>query len=82
MQRGKKLYFIEAKSSCPRQIAGSIPTGEKERKLLAYQKFVQHETSALNRIFTNNGIDNTLIYTDKDYVKPLMQLFKKRESKR
>lgn len=48
----------------------------------AYQKFVQHETSALNRIFTNNGIDNTLIYTDKDYVKPLMQLFKKRESKR
>lgn len=45
-------------------------------------KFVQHETSALNRIFTNNGIDNTLIYTDKDYVKPLMQLFKKRESKR
>lgn len=47
----------------------------------AYQKFVQHETSALNRIFTNNGIDNTLIYTDKDYVKPLMQLFKKENQK-
>ena len=36
----------------------------------------------LNKIFANNGIDNTLIYTDADYVKPLMQLFKKRESRR
>lgn len=47
LQRGKKLYFIEAKSSCPRQIAGSIPTGEKERKLLAYQKFVQEIVSKM-----------------------------------
>ena len=48
----------------------------------AYQKYVQHETSSLNRVFANNGIDNTWIYTDEDYVKPLMQLFKRRESRK
>lgn len=48
----------------------------------AYQKYVQHETAALNHAFANNGIDNTLIFTDEDYVKPLMQLFKRRESRK
>lgn len=48
----------------------------------AYQKYVQHATTTLNKTFTNNGVDNTLIYTDEDYVKPLMQLFKRRESRR
>ena len=48
----------------------------------AYQKYVQHETTALNKTFVNNGVDNTLIYTDEDYVKPLMQLFKRRGSRR
>ena len=48
----------------------------------AYQKYVQHATISLNKAFANNGIDNTLIYTDEDYVKPLMQLFKRRESRR
>lgn len=48
----------------------------------AYQKYVQHATTTLSKIFANNGVDNTLIYTDEDYVKPLMQLFKRRESRR
>lgn len=48
----------------------------------AYQKFVQHETTKLSKTFANNGVDNTLIYTDEDYVKPLMQLFKRREARR
>ena len=48
----------------------------------AYQKFVQHETTKLSKTFASNGVDNTLIYTDEDYVKPLMQLFKRRESRR
>ena len=48
----------------------------------AYQKYVQHSTTALSKTFANNGVDNTLIYTDEDYVKPLMQLFKRRESRR
>ncbi|MBQ2187169.1 MAG: DUF58 domain-containing protein [Bacteroidales bacterium] len=48
----------------------------------AYQKYVQNATVLLNKTFANNGIDNTLIYTDEDYVKPLMQLFKRRESRK
>ncbi|MBO7073637.1 MAG: DUF58 domain-containing protein [Bacteroidales bacterium] len=48
----------------------------------AYQKYVQHATVSLNKTFANNGIDNTLIYTDEDYVKPLMQLFKRRGSRK
>ena len=48
----------------------------------AYAQMIQCESLALNRLFTMQGIDNTLIYTDEDYVKPLMQLFKKRESRR
>lgn len=48
----------------------------------AYQKYVHNETQRLNKIFANNGIDNTLIYTDEDYVNPLMQLFKRRESRK
>jgi hypothetical protein len=48
----------------------------------AYQKYLQQESAKLNKIFANTGIDNTLIYTDIDYVNPLMQLFKKRESRR
>lgn len=48
----------------------------------AYLQMIQRESLALNRLFTMQGIDNTLIFTDEDYVKPLMQLFKKRESRR
>jgi uncharacterized protein (DUF58 family) len=48
----------------------------------AYIKLITQESMKLNRLFTMQGIDNTLIYTDEDYVKPLMQLFKKRESRR
>ena len=48
----------------------------------AYLKLISQESVRLNRLFTMQGIDNTLIYTDEDYVKPLMQLFKKRESRR
>ena len=48
----------------------------------AYVQHIRNESVKLNRLFTMQGIDNTLIYTDEDYVKPLMQLFKKRESRR
>ena len=49
---------------------------------LGYQSMLREESVRLNRLLTMQGIDNTLIYTDEDYVKPLMQLFKKRESRR
>ena len=48
----------------------------------AYQQMIQYKSAELSRTFSVHGIDNTLIYTDEDYVKPLMQLFKKRESRR
>ena len=48
----------------------------------AYQKMIKDESLKLNRLVTKQGIDNTLIYTDEDYVKPMMQLFKKREARR
>ncbi len=48
----------------------------------AYLQLIKQESQKLNRLFTMQGVDNTLIYTDEDYVKPLMQLFKKRESRR
>jgi hypothetical protein len=43
---------------------------------------IQYKSAALSREFTKHGIDNALIYTGEDYVKPLMQLFKKREARR
>ena len=48
----------------------------------AYLQMIQYKSAELSRTFSVHGIDNTLIYTDEDYVKPLMQLFKKRESRR
>ena len=48
----------------------------------AYRQMIQYKSAELNRAFTKHGIDNSLIYTDEDYVKPLMQLFKKREARR
>ena len=48
----------------------------------AYLQMIQYKSAELNREFTKHGIDNTLIYTDEDYVRPLMQLFKKREARR
>ena len=48
----------------------------------AYLQMIQNASAELNREFTKHGIDNALIYTGEDYVKPLMQLFKKREARR
>jgi uncharacterized protein (DUF58 family) len=36
----------------------------------------------LNEIFLKSGVDATKVKTDQDYVKPLINLFKKRESRR
>jgi uncharacterized protein (DUF58 family) len=47
-----------------------------------YRKQLEQKSNELNQLFARSGIDNTLIFTDEDYVKPLMKLFKKRESRR
>lgn len=46
-----------------------------------YAKYIQQQTDILNKLFSNNGIDHALVYTDEDYVRPLMKMFKKRESR-
>ena len=52
---------------------------ESVRKAFA-KAYAEHEAQ-LQNIFTKYGIDNTLILTDDDYVKPLMKLFKMRGHK-
>lgn len=39
LRKDKKLYFFEAKSSCPRQIAKDIPIDAEKKK--AYDKFIE-----------------------------------------
>ena len=41
LRRGKKLYFIEAKSSCPRQFVGDISVNNIEKRKEAYDKFIE-----------------------------------------
>lgn len=49
---------------------------------MRYARWVAKKTELLNVIFNKSGVDNTHIFTDEDYVKPLMKLFKKRGAKR
>ncbi|MCK9290770.1 MAG: DUF58 domain-containing protein [Bacteroidales bacterium] len=46
-----------------------------------YRQWIQKETEQLNILFTKSGVDNVHIYTDEDYVRPLMKLFKMRADK-
>lgn len=41
LQRGKKLYFIEAKASSPKEIAGDIPAEDKKHREKSYTDFVE-----------------------------------------
>lgn len=41
LRKGKRIYFFEAKSSCPRQVVGDIPVDEKEERTKAYNKFIE-----------------------------------------
>ncbi len=43
-----------------------------------YRNWIVEKTNELNELFKRNGIDQALVYTDEDYVRPLMKLFKKR----
>ena len=71
------VKFKDAETGCEKWVDTSSRAWHD-----AYLQMIQQESLALNRLFTMQGIDNTLIYTDEDYVKPLMQLFKKRDSRR
>lgn len=41
-----------------------------------YASWIERRNEERNNIFTRNGVDNVLLYTDEDYVKPLMKLFR------
>jgi len=47
-----------------------------------YSKTSAKRDARLKEIFNQSGIDSTTIGTSESYIKPLMNLFKKRESKR
>jgi len=43
-----------------------------------YKTFMQQETARFNDLMLRTGLDSVSIRTDEDYVKPLMNLFKRR----
>lgn len=47
-----------------------------------YRKWYVKQEGAINDLFIRSGVDVAKIRTDKDYVKPLINLFKKREARR
>jgi len=47
-----------------------------------YNKWYTQHLGSLNDTFLRSGIDVARIRTDQDYIKPLMNLFKKREARR
>jgi len=47
-----------------------------------YAKRVFEKTAGLDKTFARFGVDMAKVYTGEDYVKPLMNLFKKREARR
>lgn len=55
-------------------------SSSKVRKL--YATMVATKTASLDTMFARFGVDMVKIYTGKDYVVPLMNLFKKREARR
>lgn len=55
-------------------------SSSKVRKL--YANMVAAKTASLDKMFARFGVDVVKIYTGKDYVIPLMNLFKKREARR
>ncbi|MFH1937813.1 MAG: DUF58 domain-containing protein [Bacteroidota bacterium] len=47
-----------------------------------FRKWFDHHQEYLNDLFVRSGVDAVRIRTDQDYVKPLMNLFHKREARR
>lgn len=75
LQRGKKLYFFEAKSSCPKQVVEDIPADEKEKRKRAYDEFIEeivlkmrHSLSLYGNIllkrYSQNGVPENLADPD------------------
>ena len=58
-----------------------IDTSNKKTRF-GYNKWSLQKTKQLDTIFSRYGVDVARVYTGQDYVKPLMNLFKKRSARR
>ena len=58
-----------------------VDTSSKSTRMEYNKRASEHKKTLLNQ-FNKSGIDYTSISTEDNYVKPLMNLFKKREKKR
>jgi len=48
----------------------------------AFEKWTRQKRAELDLLFNRLGVDMVKVYTGQDYVKPLMNLFRKREARR
>ncbi|MFA5419694.1 MAG: DUF58 domain-containing protein [Bacteroidales bacterium] len=53
-----------------------------EKTRMALQNFAREKSASLDSALARSGVDMVRLYTGRDYVKPLMNLFKKRESRK
>ncbi|MDP2721686.1 MAG: DUF58 domain-containing protein [Bacteroidales bacterium] len=53
-----------------------------EKTRVALQNFAREKSASLDSTLARSGVDMVRLYTGRDYVKPLMNLFKKRESRK
>lgn len=60
---------------------GWIDTGNSKLRRQYQQKFAQHQ-QFIEDIFKHAGVDYSPVSTSKDYVQPLLKLFKRREARR
>jgi len=58
-----------------------VDTRNKKTRL-GYNNWSLQKTKQLDTIFSRYGVDVARVYTGQDYVKPLMNLFKKRSARR
>jgi len=58
-----------------------VDTTERKRRERYRKWFLSHQ-EYINDLFIRSGVDVARIRTDQDYVKPLINLFKKREARR
>lgn len=54
-----------------------VDTSDKENRH-AYEKWWKDKSEQLKNIFSKSGVDNVILATDEDYVRPLLNLFKRR----
>ena len=55
LQRGKKLFFIEAKSSCPRHVRENMTDTDRQEKQGKYQAFIQEIVAKMKHSLTLYG---------------------------